>query len=140
MATFTPIAGASYGLRTDLATKKHNLNASDTITACLATAIPGSTTYVANTTDLPNANGYGTAGLTLSSPVATETGGTLTFATATTAKVWTASGAGLTFQYVLIVNATANLVLGYYNYGSSLTVPSGSTFTFTPGASHFTLA
>jgi len=140
MATFTPIAGSAYGFRTDLATKKHNLNAADTIYACLATTIPTSTTFTAGSTDLATGNGYTQGGLLLSTPVATETGGTLTFATAVTGKVWTASGAGLTFRYVLVVNTTANLVLGYYDYGSSLTVPALSTFTFTPGASHFTLA
>ena len=130
------------GFVADLATKKHNLNATDAIAACLCTTLAPttSTAFSAGSTDLATGNGYTQGGQSLASPVATQTGGTLTFSTATTPLTWTASGAGLTFRYVAIVNTSANLIIGYYDYGSSLTVPSGAQFTFTPGASILTIA
>ena len=141
MALFQPITGTNLGFRTDLASKVHNLS-SDVIRACLATGIPATTVFTPGSTDLGNGNGYFQGGTQLNAQTLTETAVPLfTFATTNTPAgiVWTASGAGLTFRYVLIVNATAGKVLGYYDYGGSLSVPSGSTFTFTPGASHFTI-
>jgi LysM repeat protein len=139
MATFAPITGTNLGLRTDLAKKVHNLS-SDTIQACLATAIPATTTFNSGVTDLATGNGYTAGGNNCSGPSVTESGGVMTFSTSAP-PAWTASGAGMgPFRYVLIVNTNAGKVLGSYDYGSNLTVPSGSTFTFTPGASHFTIS
>ena len=129
------------GFVQDLAQKKHNLN-SDSFAACLSTTMTQSTStaFSAGTTDLATGNGYTQGGQSLATPSATQTSGTLTFATSVTPLVWTASGVGLTFRYVLIVNTTANLIVGYYDYGSSLVVNPGIQFTFTPGASILTLA
>ena len=129
------------GFVQDLAQKKHNLNA-DSFAACLSTTMTqsASTAFVPGTTDLATGDGYTQGGQSLATPTATQTSGTLTFATSTTPLVWTASSGGITFRYVLIVNTTANLIVGYYDYGSSLTINSGSQFTFTPGAAILTLA
>jgi hypothetical protein len=127
------------GFVQDVARKLHNLN-SDTIHACLATTMTSgtSTAFTAGSTDLATGNGYTQGGQNLATPAASQSSGTLTFSVATTPIVWTSTGT-LTFRYVLIVNTTANLIIGYYDYGSSLTVNSGETFTFTPGASILTL-
>jgi len=151
MAQFQPMSGSGYGLRTDLATGAAGNLATGAIKVALATAISGSTTtYTANSTDLSASGGFGYTGpVSLTggggSQSCAETGGTLTFSTTNvpTGIVWTGLSTGLVFRYLLIVNTTVspNKVLGYYDYGvGGITVPNGSTFTFTPGASHFTIA
>ena len=127
------------GFVLDMAEKKHNLNA-DTLAICLATTASAgmSTAFTAGATDLATGNGYTQGGQSPGSASASQTGGTLTVSCSTTPLTWTASGAGITFRYVLLVNTTANLIIGYYDYGSSTTVAAGVVLSFTPGASLLT--
>jgi hypothetical protein len=57
---------------------------------------------------------------------------------------WTASGAGFTFRYILLVDKTTNTMPVYWDYGSSVVMngTNGDTFTFTPDATNgvFTVA
>jgi len=58
--------------------------------------------------------------------------------------VWTASGAVATFRYVVLYNDTptspADPLIGWWDYGSGVTLASGETFTSDFGTSIFTLA
>lgn len=78
------------------------------------------------------------------------TGGSTTTVTTNDAQfacaslVWTAGGNWASgFQYPVLWNDTptspADPTIGYYDYGSSISLLNGETFTWTPGATLFTL-
>jgi hypothetical protein len=50
--------------------------------------------------------------------------------------VWTASGAGFSFQYAVLVDSTTSTNVGYWDYGSSQAVASGETVTVTLDATN----
>mgnify|MGYP000644484036 CR=1 FL=1 len=79
-------------------------------------------------TEVSNGNGYTTGGNTATVSSASQTGGTFTLILADPA-VWTASGAGFTFRYAVLVDTTANVNVGYWDYGASQAVASGETVT-----------
>ena len=92
--------------------------------------------------DVTQITGGGTTGYTTDGAViAINTGGvvtgTYTLILATTPIVWTAGAdtAG-PFRYVVLYNSTpaGKPLLGSYDYGSSITLAAGETFTFTPAA------
>jgi hypothetical protein len=127
------------GFVQDLAQKKHNLNSdSFAVALCLTMSASQSTAFTAGSTDLATGNGYTQGGGSLGAGSATQSSGTLTFATGTTTYTWTATGT-LTFRYAVIVNTTANLIVGYFDYGSNLTLNAGDSFTWTEGSSVLTL-
>ena len=45
--------------------------------------------------------------------------------------VWTATGAGFSFQYAVLVDSTTGTNVAYWDYGSSQTVAAGETVTVT---------
>ena len=117
----------------NLAEKQHNLGA-DTLKAALTNTAPtaaSDTVWNSATTAPPPAaaNGYTTGGNTLSVTSSAQTSGT--YKLVITDSVFTASGGSIgPFRYVIIYNSTAsNAVIGYYDYGSSITLATGETFT-----------
>jgi hypothetical protein len=125
----------------DLGLKVHELNA-DTLKVMLTNSTPNvaTNTVKADLTDLSTANGY-TAGGADSQNTYSQSGGTGTLAG--TDIVWTASGAIGPFRYAVLYNDTptspADPLIGYWDYGSSITLASGETFTVDFGASILTL-
>lgn len=123
----------------DIAHGVHDLSA-DTIKIVLIANDPsGLSTYSQIQSaggELGNANGYTLGGLTLGGTrTSSQTGGIykLDFATD---PAWTASGGDLggtgdTFRYVVIYNDTSvnKKTMGYWDYGSALTIADGNTFT-----------
>jgi len=110
---------------------------SDTIKMALFTA-----TYTPNqdsdelysglTNEVANGNGYTTGGVTLASPSITYTGASNTSAfKSTTNPSWTASGAGFALRYCVIYDSTTDLLIGYLDYGSTLTLAATDVFTVT---------
>jgi len=90
-------------------------------------------------TDLTTANGY-TAGGEDSTNTYSETGGVGTLAG--TDIVWTASGGSFgPFQYAVLYDDThaSKPLIGWWDYGSAVTVLTGETFTVDFGASILTL-
>jgi len=117
----------------NLAEKVHNLGA-DTLKAALTNTAPtaaSDTVWNSATTAPPPAaaNGYTTGGNTLSVTSSAQTSGT--YKLVITDSVFTASGGSIgPFRYVILYNSTAsNAVIGYYDYGSSITLATGETFT-----------
>jgi len=117
----------------NLAEKVHNLGA-DTLKAALTNTAPtaaSDTVWNSATTAPPPAaaNGYTTGGNTLSVTSSAQTSGT--YKLVITDSVFTASGGSIgPSRYVIIYNSTAsNAVIGYYDYGSSITLATGETFT-----------
>lgn len=127
--TYTAIAGSRAALT-------GSINAgTDQWAFALASAVPGSTTFTAGTTDLATSGGYTAGGANVTTTSATESAGVLKLILATPA-TWTASGGGFAFRYILLVDKTTNNVLGYWDYGSTVTMngTNGDTFAFTPDA------
>lgn len=115
---------------TDLCTKVHNLN-SDTLSVYLSNATP-STSADAVKTDLAEiSTGNGYTGPVDTQNTGSGSGGTYTVTG--TKVVITASGSVGPFQYVVLYNDTptspADPLIGWWDYGSAVTLASGETFT-----------
>lgn len=122
----------------DICEKKHNL-ATDQLRVALSNSAPSpSNTVLANITQISYTNLSSRAITTAS---ASQTGGT--FSLVLNDLVLTSSG-GTTgpFRYVVIFNDTAtnDELIAYYDYGTSITLQDGDTFTVDFGSSLFTLA
>lgn len=129
--TYTALAGS----RADLL-KAVNVG-SDQWAFALTNSVPGSTAFTAGTTDLATGGGYTAGGANVTTTSSAEAAGVLKLILAAPA-TWTASGAGFTFRYVLLVDKTTNTMPGYWDYGSSVVMngTNGDTFTFTPDAAN----
>ena len=130
---------------TDLAAGVHAaaLNAdTDTLKIYLSNTAPTvSTNQVkADLAEITNQNGY-TAPVDVQNAASTSAG---TITVAGTDVVITASGAVGPFRYVVLYNDTptspADPLIGYWDYGSSISLANGETFTTDFGASLFTVA
>lgn len=110
----------------DVAEKVHNLG-SDTLTVALTNTAPAATnSALADITEISYANCSARA-LTISS--SSQSSGTYKLVIADL--VLTASGTVGPFRYVVIYNdtSTSDKLIGYYDYGSSITLNNGDTFT-----------
>lgn len=115
-----------------LAEKVHNLGA-DTLTVALTNTAPSA----ANTqlSDITQINYTNVSSRTLASVTSAQSSGTYTLDAADL--VLTASGTVPTFRYIILYNDTAtnDELIGYYDYGSSVDLLNGETFTITFDAS-----
>lgn len=122
----------------DLAEKVHNLG-SDTLKVALFASDPtaSATTYTAlasSNGELGNSNGYTTGGTSATISSSSQSSGTykLVLADVTfTASGGDLGGTGDVFRYVVLYNdsAASKQVIGYYDYGSNLTIADGNSFT-----------
>lgn len=113
-----------------LGRKIHNLNA-DTLKVVLTNTAPTPSTddQLADITQIANGNGYTTGGTAAASNAYSQTSGTGKL-TANDV-VFTASGSVGPFRYAVLYNDTAagDELIGYWDYGSSITLANGETFT-----------
>jgi hypothetical protein len=113
-----------------LAEKVHNLS-SDTLKVVLTNTAPVATdTGLANITEIANGNGYTTGGATSAQVSSAQTSGT--YKLVLTDVTFTATGGSIgPFRYVVLYNDTAtnNELIGYYDYGTNITITSGNSFT-----------
>lgn len=113
-----------------VAEKVHNLG-SDTLKVALTNSAPLSTnTILANITQIANGNGYTTGGATATISSSAQTSGTYKLVLADTS--WTASGGSIgPFQYAVLYNDTAtnDELIGWWDYGTAITLTNGNTFT-----------
>ena len=110
----------------DVANKVHNFS-SDTFTVALTNFAPVATNTVqGNITEISYTN-CSSRNITITS--STQTSGLYSFIA--TVLTLTASGTVGPFRYVAIYNSTASgkNLIGWYDYGSSITLASGNTFT-----------
>ena len=123
----------------DVHNKVHNLG-SDTIKVMLTNTAPSAANAVkTDITEISAGNGYSAGGTALSGVTSTQTGGTYTFS-ASNITVVTATGSVGPFRYAVIYNSTAasgNLI-GWYDYGSPITLANTETFTVTFSGGIFT--
>lgn len=111
--------------------KKHNLG-SDTLKVLLTNTAPSlSNTVKADISgELSTANGYTSGGATITVTSSAQSSGLYTLIASDV--TWTASGGSIgPFRYAVIYNDTAtnDELIGYIDYGYSVTVASGQTFT-----------
>lgn len=125
-----------------LAEKVHNLQ-SDTLKVMLTNTAPVATnTQFSNLVDLAAGNGYVAGGTTASVTSSSQTSGTYRLVLADV--VFTATGSVGPFRYAVLYNDTAlnKELIGWWDYGSSITLATGETFTvdFDPGTGVLTIA
>ena len=115
----------------------------DTLKVMLSNTAPvvGTDTIRSGASEISGGNGYTSGGED------TQNNGTRSGATVSvvgTDVVWTASGAVGPFRYTILYNDTptspADPLIGYWDYGSAVTLASGETFTADFGSSLFTVA
>lgn len=126
----------------DLGDKVHDLDADD-IRVYLTNAAPSASldTVIADLAEIAAGNGY-TAGGESATAVWGEAGGVGTLTG--TDIVWTATGGTIgPFQYAVLFNTTPTSpldpLIGWWDYGSAITLLDGETFTTDFGASILTL-
>jgi hypothetical protein len=112
----------------------HNLQTAVFKVALTNTAPTQATDTVWNTTVAPApvaANGYTAGGNTITTTSAATTSGTFKLVLVDTVFTATAGGIG-PFRYAILYNTSSspvNKAVGYYDYGSSITLNSTDTFT-----------
>lgn len=113
-----------------MAEKKHDLGA-DTLKVALTNSAPVATnTVLANITQITAENGYTDGGTSATTSSSAQTSGTYKLVLADV--VFTASGGTIgPFRYVVLYNDTAtnNELIGWWDYGSSVTLAATETFT-----------
>lgn len=108
---------------------------SDTFKAVLSLVAPVQATddELADITQIANGNGYTTGGVTLTGVTYTESGaGTGIWVFTSDDFAWTASGGSIAdFRYVTVYSDTStnDKLLLYIDYGATLTVTNGNSFT-----------
>jgi hypothetical protein len=128
----------------NIAEKVHNLGA-DTLKILLTNTAPVATNSVkADLTEIAGGNGYTAGGVTVTITSSAQSGGTYSLVGSDPAP-WTASGGPIgPFRYAVLYNDTptspADPLIGWWDYGSSVTLANGETFTVDFGASILTLA
>jgi hypothetical protein len=129
----------------DLGNKVHDLvGTNDTLKVLLSNTAPNAATHAvkADATEISAGNGYSAGGSDTQND-GSESGGTLTVTGVDI--VFTASGGSIgPFRYAILYNDTptspADPLIGWWDYGSSITLADGETFTVDFGASMFTVA
>lgn len=119
----------------DLAKKVHNLN-SDTLKVLLTPTLPVAANAVyadVSGAELSTANGYTVGGQTTAFVSGAQTSGV--YKLILTDLVWTASGGSIgPFRYAVLYNSTPSSplkpLIGWHDYGSSITVLNSETFTW----------
>ena len=126
----------------DIGRGVHVLNTNVLKVMLTNTAPVASNTIFANLTEISAGNGYTAGGTTTASTAYSQTSGTATLSGSDV--IFTASGGTIgPFRYAVLYNDTptspADPLIGWWDYGSSVTLNSGDTFTVDFGASILTI-
>jgi hypothetical protein len=109
--------------------------ATHTLAVALSNTAPNAATMdeLADITQITAANGYSAGGSDLASGAWAETGaGTGIWRYTSAQEVFTASGGSIgPFRYVILYSntSTGDKLIGYLDYGSSISITDGNTFT-----------
>ena len=113
----------------DVANKVHNLGA-DTLKVMLTNTAPVATNAVkADITEIAAGNGYSAGGAQATLVSSTQSGGT--YVLKLNNATFTATiGSIATFRYAVLYNSTtaSGNLIGWYDYGTNLTVTAGNSF------------
>lgn len=124
MAVFTKVAGSREAIVEGM-----NLG-SDQWAIALTNTAP-SLAFTSGTSDLATGGGYTAGGANVTTTTSAESAGVYKLVV-TDPATWTASGTNIgPFRYAMLVNKTTNQCIGYWDYGSSITLngTNGDTFT-----------
>lgn len=125
----------------DVGTKVHNLNA-DALKVMLTNTAPVATNAVkADITDIAAGNGYAAGGTAVGAVAYSQSGGTGSLTGNDV--VFTAAGGSIgPFRYAVLYNSTpaAGPLIGWWDYGSGVTLADTDTFTVDFGATILTIA
>jgi hypothetical protein len=116
----------------DLAKKVHNLNA-DTLKVALTNTAPAAgNALFSDITEITAQNGYAAGGAAASFSSGAQSSGT--YKLVLNDVTFTASGGSFgPFRYVVLYNSTPTSplkpLIGYYDYGTGITVTTGNSFT-----------
>ncbi len=110
--------------------------ASDTIKVMLTNTVPVATNGVysdISTNELASGAGYTTGGATVTLVSSTQTSGTYKYTASMANPTWTASGSMGPFRYAVMYDSSASTkaLIGWWDYGSALTLSTTQTFTIT---------
>ena len=79
--------------------------------------------------EISSGNGYTAGGNVATTSSSTQTGGTYKLVL-TSPATWTATGGSMgPFQYAVLYDSTTNNLIGYWDYGSAVTLAIGESFT-----------
>ena len=127
-----------------LAEKKHDLGA-DTLKVLLCNTAPLATNTVkANLAEITAGNGYTAGGATAGITSSTQTSGTYKLVLSDPATCTATGGSLGPFRYAVLYNDTAtnDELIGWWDYGSSVTLATGESFAvdFDPTTGVLTIA
>lgn len=129
----------------DLGNKVHDLvGTNDTLKVLLSNAAPNAATHQvkADASEISAGSGYSAGGEDVQND-GSESGGTLTV-TGVDVTITASGGPIGPFRYVILYNDTpsspADPLIGWWDYGSSITLQDGESLTVDFGASLFTIA
>lgn len=117
---------------------------SDTFKALLTNTAPVATNHIysdISTNELTTTGGYTVGGATITMGLSNSSG-TETVTASAASPTWTGSGGGMgPFRYVPIYDSSAAVktLQDWFDFGSSISLAAGDTFTISFGANLFTL-
>lgn len=127
----------------DLANGVHNFG-SNSFKFFLTNRAPvvGTDATLADAVEIAAGNGYSAGGAAVTITSATQTGGTLSVVPAGDVVITASGGSIGPFRYVGFYNDTSasDSLVSSYDYGSSISLNDGESFTIDVGATLFTLA
>ena len=126
----------------DVGQAKHTFG-TDTLYLMLSNAITASTAHVLSDITQVTGTGYTANGKTCGASIYSQTSGTATLTVTTTSLVWTATASDWgAMRYAILYNTTnaSKGLIGYWDYGSSITLINTDTFTADLSAGILTLA
>lgn len=116
----------------DVSHKLHDMltGTTDVYKVYLTNTLPVASNTVYNTpADLATANGYTATGTTIGTITGSQTSGTFSFSGGTN-PAWTASGGNIgPFEWAVLYNSTSGKLIGWWDYGTAITLTNGNTFT-----------
>jgi hypothetical protein len=93
------------------------------------TPVVGSDTNLASAVEISAGNGYTAGGNTAATVSSTETSGTYKLVLSSPS-TWTATGGSIgPFQYAILYDSTTDNLIGYWDYGSPVTLSTGESFS-----------
>jgi hypothetical protein len=91
--------------------------------------VVASDSTLTDASEISAGNGYTAGGNAASTTSSSQTGGTYKLILASPT-AWTATGGSLgPFRYAVLYDSTTNNLIGYWDYGSSVTLATGESFT-----------